>query len=217
MRRPRFTIAGILGFVVLLAFGLAALREATDAWDSGVFGATICWLSVAALLAVHRRERNRAFWLGFAMFGGVYLAASLVPSVASRLPTTLGLRYLDSNLSDRTGAATKFNSVFATTGNGYFVQALDGKVDLDGDSIVLWNAATGKPVSVVRGTAENFVRIGHSLLALVAGFLGGRLSRRLYDVNRDHGAAEPHVEAPDAPTSGTGDAAGARSVSRGVH
>jgi hypothetical protein len=33
------------------------------------------------------------------------------------------------------------------------------------------------------GTPENFVRIGHSLLALVMASIGGRLSRRLYDKN----------------------------------
>ena len=35
------------------------------------------------------------------------------------------------------------------------------------------------------GTTENFVRIGHSLLALIAAFLGGLLSRQLYARNRE--------------------------------
>ena len=30
------------------------------------------------------------------------------------------------------------------------------------------------------GTTENFMRIGHSLLALIVAFAGGRLSRRLH-------------------------------------
>jgi len=38
------------------------------------------------------------------------------------------------------------------------------------------------------GTTENFVRIGHSLFALLAGWLGGQLSRRLCRCSR---AQEP--------------------------
>ena len=36
----------------------------------------------------------------------------------------------------------------------------------------------------------NFVRIGHSLLALMAAFVGGLLSRHLYARNRE-GTSEP--------------------------
>ena len=35
------------------------------------------------------------------------------------------------------------------------------------------------------GTTENFVRIGHSLFALIAAFVGGQLSRHLYAKNRE--------------------------------
>ena len=34
------------------------------------------------------------------------------------------------------------------------------------------------------GTTENFVRIGHSLIALLVGWLGGLLSRRLWRASR---------------------------------
>jgi hypothetical protein len=34
------------------------------------------------------------------------------------------------------------------------------------------------------GTTENFIRIGHSLLAIVAALLGGQLSRYLHQKNR---------------------------------
>jgi hypothetical protein len=44
----------------------------------------------------------------------------------------------------------------------------------------LWDVTTGKLVGGWTGTTVNFVRIGHSLLALLAGWFGGLLSRRLW-------------------------------------
>jgi hypothetical protein len=85
MRRLRFSIASLLMLVLFVAVAIGALREATDIWDSAVFSLTLGLLLVAVLLAVHRTDRIRAFWVGFALFGSVYLAVSLVPQVKSRL------------------------------------------------------------------------------------------------------------------------------------
>ena len=41
MRRPRFTIASLLGVVVYVAIAIAALKAATDFWDSALFGPSI--------------------------------------------------------------------------------------------------------------------------------------------------------------------------------
>ena len=50
--------------------------------------------------------------------------------------------------------------------------------------MMFWDAATGKLLNGWSGTTENFVRIGHSLFALLAGWLGGQLSHRLYRSSR---------------------------------
>ena len=51
----------------------------------------------------------------------------------------------------------------------------------------LWDAATSKLLNGWSGTTENFVRIGHSLFALLAGWFGGQLSRRLCRTSREPG------------------------------
>ena len=51
MRRIRFTIASLLVVVLLVAVGFAALREASDLWDSGVFTVTLAILNKAERLA----------------------------------------------------------------------------------------------------------------------------------------------------------------------
>ena len=88
MRRFRFHLGTLVILVLLLGIGFAALRESNDTWDSSIFSITLGVLLISILLAIHRTEKSRAFWLGFALFGWIYYVASLVPSIESRLITT---------------------------------------------------------------------------------------------------------------------------------
>jgi hypothetical protein len=202
MRLPRYTIRSLLGVVLFVAIAVAALRAADDAWDSCLLGLTSLCLLTSVLLAVHSTHRRRAFWLGFALFGWTYLVASLIPPIGSRLPTTWGLVLIDSKIPGRertwvTGVMT-FTKRAATNP----VQAV--AFSPQGDTLVsssqgvvrLWDAATGKLLDVPGGTTENFVRIGHSLLALVLAFLGGHLSRYLCGRGRGGDSYSPS----DSPT-----------------
>jgi hypothetical protein len=101
MNRIRFNIAGLLIVVLFVAEGFAALRESTELWDSGLLTMTLMVLLCSILLAIHRHDARRAFWVGFALFGAGYLALSLIPSIESRLMTTKGLAYLDSTVPGR--------------------------------------------------------------------------------------------------------------------
>src|SRR4051794_27752373 len=154
MQRPRFTIASLLGLVVFVAVSFAALREATDTWDSGVFGVTLALLLISVLLVIHRIEGRRAFWLGFTMFGWVYLLMSLVPPIEARLPTTKALVYLDSKVPGRI-----VNSIAFSPDGRSFGWSPDRTVRL-------WDASTGRALTGPNATSGDFVRIGHSLLAL---------------------------------------------------
>src|SRR5271155_1533513 len=98
MRRIRFNIASLLGVILVLGVGFAALRESSDLWESGVFTLTLAALLISILLAIYRTESRRAFWIGFALFGWIYLGLSLVPPIESRLITTKTLAYLDSKV-----------------------------------------------------------------------------------------------------------------------
>ena len=95
MRDPRYNIASMLGAISFVAVGFAALREANDQWDSGLFSLTLGLLLSAVLLAVHRTEARRAFWIGFVLFGWGYLSLSLISSTEARLITTQALTYLE--------------------------------------------------------------------------------------------------------------------------
>jgi hypothetical protein len=203
MKRFRFRLGTLLLIVLLVGVGFAALRESNEIWDSSLFSITIGALLISILLAIHRPERRRAFWLGFALFGSVYLGLSLVPSIESRLITTKVLAYIDSKVPrsmpagfayadfDNDGTMDLYvvnqaqpNAVFVNKGNGTFqdVTATVGSSPVNqaagSDTLYLNNTAR----LLVRGsvgTTENFMRIGHSLFALTLAFVGGQLSRCL--------------------------------------
>jgi len=189
----RFSIASLLGLIVFVAIAVAALRAASDGWDCALFTTTLAMLLVAVLLAVHRADKRRAFWLGFALFGGAYLLASLVPQIEPRLLTKKGLAYLDSKVPGRSQYMVEQlvvaldNSINQTKTMQGLALELDAPTvasSTDQGIIRLWDSASGKLLSGSGGTSENFVRIGHSLIALVLAFLGGHLSRCLYVRNQ---------------------------------
>ena len=192
MRRFRFNIANLVTIIFILGVGLAALRESSDLWDSGVFTLTIGVLLISILLAAHRTESRRAFWIGFALFGWVYLGLSLVPSIESRLMTTKGLHYLDSKVPGRyleisiievsgSGSGPSNNQVQ----NVAILEEGKQQVSSIPGQVKTWQVPARTAFSGWRGTKENFIRIGHSIFALIMGWLGGQFSRRLYDGNRN--------------------------------
>jgi hypothetical protein len=190
MPRIRFSIASLLVVVIVLAVAFAALREASDIWSSGIVTLTVGALLTSILLAVHRAASARAFWFGFALFGCTYLVLSFVPAIESRLITTKGLTYLDSKVPGRSPAVFSIRlSVSGGTSAKSQIQAIafspsGNQVAGSGSGVVrLWNATTGKLLQGWGGTTENFVNIGHSFIALLVGWLGGLLSRRLSRVS----------------------------------
>ncbi len=174
MKRFRFTIGSLLGVILVLGVGFAALRQSTDLWDSGLFTLTLAALAISILLAVHRTEKRRAFWLGFALFGWIYLGLSLVPSIESRLITSRALRYVDSKMPkshtqglayfdfDNDGRMDLYvannsqpSAVYRNRGNGTFANVTSAAGSNGGwfSNDFLVTTPTGS-----RGTTENFVR-----------------------------------------------------------
>jgi hypothetical protein len=216
MRRPRYSIASVLLVISFLAVAIAALREATDLWDSGVFTVTAGLLLASVLLAVHRTGRGRAFWLGFALFGWSYLIANLIPPIEARLLTTKALAFIDARVpraafADRDGVVDLFlanasayladvsapNVVVGNPGGGTFRDvtpgpAADPGLQPSGWETVVWSTSTGwKLLLGTGGSSGNFVRIGHSLLTLLVAMAGGALSRSIH--LRGHGPHDYNV------------------------
>jgi len=72
----RVSLAGLMGFVLLTALGLVALKQADPLWASLTFSLAVLVLSAVALHAIFGLGRARAFWIGFATTGWIYLVGA---------------------------------------------------------------------------------------------------------------------------------------------
>jgi hypothetical protein len=124
------------------------------------------------------------------MFGWVYLAVSMIPPLESRLLTTQGLSYLDSKIPERSPAivvqfdsGSNVNASTPQTVNQTLTATVKGlnfiASSTQGNVVRLWSSS-GRLLGGPNGTTENFLKIGHCVVALVFAFVGGRLSRSLF-------------------------------------
>jgi hypothetical protein len=75
--KPRISIAMLLAAMVPIAVGFAALANPTAFWEGSIFLLTMVVMFAAVLGACYRRKAERAFWLGFSLFGwGLFLVSS---------------------------------------------------------------------------------------------------------------------------------------------
>ena len=73
MERIRFSISGIMGFIAIAAVGFVGLREGTEVWASLTFALTAIALLMAVPSLIYSQGAERAGWVGFTLFGWVYL------------------------------------------------------------------------------------------------------------------------------------------------
>jgi hypothetical protein len=91
MRVPRlqFRVGLLMAAIVLMALGLAALKDPTQPRVSIALTLTIAALLTAALLArFARTPGDRARWFGFSLFGSTYLVL-VATAWRDQLPTTI--------------------------------------------------------------------------------------------------------------------------------
>ncbi len=96
-RTFRFSIARLMGVVILAAIGVAALRESSEAWAGSMLLITLGAIAIALAGAFTREPADRTGWLGFALFGGGYLALAYATSGTTATLPTLSLAHLIQN------------------------------------------------------------------------------------------------------------------------
>jgi hypothetical protein len=204
MSRPRFSIASLLAWVALLGLGIAALRSGSPLWANAWFSLAIGALTVAILAAVYRRGSRRAYWVGFASCGWVYMLLALGPwnesLVGPYLVTTAVLDLLYPHVVPPDAPAPAAGGTTTTPAPSAMVRAGQGgmKVWLTGGFGGMaapfpprspWASWTETDRETGFGTRLggvsysipfSFRRIGHSLFCLLAALAGGALTRHLY-------------------------------------
>jgi putative exporter of polyketide antibiotics len=96
MNRFRPSIAGLLGLILAVGLGLAALRGSSSFWYSLTVLGTLTVLLTSILGAIFRRGRSRAFCTGFALFGLALII--LIDPVFLANSLDLGLSQIDVEL-----------------------------------------------------------------------------------------------------------------------
>jgi hypothetical protein len=182
MRLPRFTIAGLMGLVVVVAVGVAAMRFASETWAGVLLMLTLGVLG-AAVLAFHERSGpRRSWWRGFALFGWGYVALALGPwaseVVAPQLPTTAGLDALSARMHPA-AKGIDATDTFSLSSS----RIISSTVTPNGTTLVA--AGTPPRTLVFTGAVANpppasFSRVGHRLWALLVTCVGGGVGRALH-------------------------------------
>jgi hypothetical protein len=90
---PRVSIRTLMAFIIVAGVGLAALRNANEFWAGMMLLLALATVGIAVLGGLFSRGTQRAWWVGFAVFGGGYLIVSLCP-LGAELPTTRALNYV---------------------------------------------------------------------------------------------------------------------------
>lgn len=129
MNTLRFSLAKLLGAVVLVALGLAALVNATDFWVRVSVTLAVLVLLSAIARALYSSDNRRAFWSGFAIFGWGYFVLGFVVPDSVPLVTQSLLDHLYPNV----------RRIEPPTANGSVVVWFksDGTVLVDGEPVKL--------------------------------------------------------------------------------
>jgi hypothetical protein len=202
MRLPRFSIASVLAVTAILAVALAALRSPSYLWANVTFSLALGALVVAIINVVYGREAGRAYWLGFSLCGGIYLAICSMPglrdSVCPRLVTEVVFDFLYPHLSptvtptplpvfttSRRAIAGQLSATYTLTGATGWTDFMQPSPP----SNTPWAAWTEPDRTVGVGyqlgtvslrSSEAFRQIGHSMFTLLVAVLGGTFARHRY-------------------------------------
>jgi hypothetical protein len=204
----RFSIRTAMALVLVSGVGLAALRNANDFWVGIIFSTALYAVGAAVLGAVFLKGHARAWWLGFSLFGGCYLAFTYAPGVADTLKPHLATSWL-------------LNRIYLQ------VYEPAARADLEIPKLQAERAATKRAMAKLRQSPQltptdpavmelrqnfsalnrriafltnrtapdEFYRVGHALFAILAGFIGGLTAVWFYERRlRDESA-------PQAPTA----------------
>jgi len=225
----RFSILGMMGGVGLIAVGLTALRNADQLWQSIAVSLTLATLGVAALGAWQFRGSDQAWWRGFASFGWGYLFLSSAPWVGDEVGPIMLPGYLLRAVHESiaTGSSPYYEHLAASqedlrkleqwlaspnmieASNANPSNPTRGNVVAEIKvlkSSIAGLTSAGPPTSnryltmfpgIVRD--REFARIGHHLFALISGWFGATVSRRMWARREAQSSRLPRID--DSPVA----------------
>ena len=166
----RFSLRSLFAVTAFIAIGLTALTHANRVWAAALTGGVVLSLSSATLAAVYRSGSSRALWLGFSLFGWIYLVLAHGPFREIPLPTSFAFEYLEHRLG-----------------------LLPIPPPLAQEGSLFPPEATFDPYFSLRG----FENVGHALFTLTLAAVGGVLGRILHATQRPTGTDSTQLPTQD--------------------
>lgn len=164
----RFSIRTLMAVVVVIAVGLAALRNANEGWAEAMMlvalAAAIIWIAVLRAVILRGKERYRQ--AGFALACCAYLVVALGPQ--QPLPgTTRLLNYLYAQMHPplRVEILSSRSVTYAPGAKPV---------------IVTYPVGPQLQMPTMSRAPDAFLCIGHCLFALLAGLIGGMIATWFY-------------------------------------
>lgn len=193
----RFSVRSLLVVLTIGCVGIAAMLNADPLWESVAWGSTLLLLSCGILLIVYRGDQQRAFWVGFVVFGGMYLGLLLYAFSAAWKQE----RYASNPLHFNSLATTKLMSycyervIPASRRDEYLTVPADGSTTTAYVPAGIPSSGTGRLVDFASlGFNESstvtpnpsyvqpgkFISIGHALWLLLLAAVGGKICQVIY-------------------------------------
>jgi hypothetical protein len=203
MHFPQFSLKTLAGIVAFSAVACCSLIYASDTWSATIFTSAIVFLAFATLAASYSRESARAYWVGCAFCGWLYLLLVFGPLSGTQRVNTMGQLNVDSELATTHLARWLYQSVLpklrqpphtvVVTALGLGSDAgLTGTLVPDGGTVML-DLYTGSPVTPAPVVATrsypdetSFIRVSHALWTWLFALAGGIMGRWLYAKRGSH-------------------------------
>ncbi len=182
----RFSIRTLMVLVVVAAVGLAALRNANVYWATAIAGVVAVVVAASVIGAIGLRGREQYGWAGFAVFSVAYLGVTvgnLLPDPFKDPFRTSALLTYVSNVAthsshsqelQRLRQALQLGSSEAKT----HLERIDAAIR--DDQAYVSSAARWRSWLPGALNADEFLRVGQSLLALLSGLAGSVVGNIFY-------------------------------------
>jgi hypothetical protein len=195
----RFSLKNLLIATGVVALACVALRSASENWAGALLGVMIALLAAAILLAIYRRGADRAFWIGFAVCGWLYVLTLIYgwdidpqrrfnhPLAPYNLATSQATTALYKRLPAGVFARYENVPVFGFGGGMPITPGMPGAASFPA-------AATGYQRVKVQPSLDEFINTAHPFWTLLLSAFGGWFARWLYHTG-------PERRSPPAPAN----------------
>lgn len=184
MSSHRFSTRWLFALIGLCALVAAGLSNPSIFWGAFFFSLAILIVSIGLLGTIFTRDEQRAYWIGFVMFGAGYLFLMYCPGfdrvVGQRLISTKILGLVEIGLP-----ATPSDKIL----KGYFNESpREAATNVGSEAMMTSSAGNYLP------QWGHFQEVGHSAIAVALALFGGRMARYFYASNASLSSASKSAD-----------------------